>query len=77
MSSPYDTLTAETLQYLTVDQAIKDLTHFAMTAKLPFDPKGTSRANRAVSGILQDTSHATLTHTISLGFSLEVRTVVR
>ncbi|KAI1265567.1 serine carboxypeptidase S28 [Xylariaceae sp. FL1019] len=35
-SVPYDTLTAETLQYLTLPQSIKDMTNFASTIDLPF-----------------------------------------
>ncbi|MCJ1245001.1 hypothetical protein MMC30_002202 [Trapelia coarctata] len=46
-SSPYQTLTTENLQYLTLQNAIADLTHFAETVNLPFDPQGTSKASKA------------------------------
>ncbi|KID74013.1 uncharacterized protein G6M90_00g032750 [Metarhizium brunneum] len=46
-SSPYPNLTAETLQYLTLDQSIQDLVHFAKTVELPFDPDGSSRPDKA------------------------------
>ncbi|KAL1968061.1 hypothetical protein VTN77DRAFT_2191 [Rasamsonia byssochlamydoides] len=46
-SSPYDSLTTKNLQYLTLEQAIADLTYFAKTVKLPFDPNGTSNADKA------------------------------
>lgn len=48
-SSPYQSLTTENLQYLTLQNAIADLTHFAETVDLPFDPQGTSKASKAVS----------------------------
>lgn len=35
-SSPYDSLDTKTMQYLTLDQSMRDLTHFARTVKLPF-----------------------------------------
>lgn len=46
-SSPYQNLTAETLQYLTLDQAIQDLIYFAKNVKLEFDPNGASRPDKA------------------------------
>ncbi|KAJ2979767.1 hypothetical protein NQ176_g3048 [Zarea fungicola] len=46
-SSPFQNLTADTLQYLTLDQAINDLTHFAENVELDFDPDGTSRPDKA------------------------------
>ncbi|CAK7269405.1 hypothetical protein SEPCBS119000_003551 [Sporothrix epigloea] len=46
-SSPYDELTTENLQYLTVPNAIADMTYFARNVKLPFDTNGTSNAPNA------------------------------
>ncbi|CAG8956180.1 hypothetical protein HYFRA_00012097 [Hymenoscyphus fraxineus] len=46
-SSPYATLTAETLQTLTLDQAMNDFVHFAKTAALPFDLSGATNADKA------------------------------
>lgn len=46
-SSPYDTLTTETLAYLTLENSIKDNVHFAETVELPFDPSGQSNAQHA------------------------------
>lgn len=37
-SSPFDDLTTENLQYLTLENSIADLTNFANTVKLPFVP---------------------------------------
>lgn len=51
-SSPYENLTSETLQYLTLEQAIADMTHFAKTVDLPFDTNHSSNAQNAVSDIL-------------------------
>lgn len=48
-SSPYQNLTSETLQYLTVEQAIADATYFAKTVDLPFDSNHSSNADNAVS----------------------------
>ncbi|KAJ3540707.1 hypothetical protein NM208_g4940 [Fusarium decemcellulare] len=39
-SSPYATLDTKNLRYLTLKNAIADLTNFAKTAGLPFDPTG-------------------------------------
>lgn len=47
-SSPYSELNAETLQYLTLEQSIADLVHFAKTVNLPFDTNGSSNADKAV-----------------------------
>ncbi|GMF67198.1 unnamed protein product [Aspergillus oryzae] len=47
-SSPYEELTAETLQYLTLEQSILDLTHFAETVQLEFDTSNSSNAPKAV-----------------------------
>lgn len=47
-SSPFKDLTAETLQYLTLEQSIADLTHFAKTVDLPFDTDHSSNADNAV-----------------------------
>ncbi|KAK8211846.1 putative serine peptidase [Phyllosticta capitalensis] len=46
-SSPYDELTTKNLQYLTLEQSIKDTTHFAKTVALPFDTNGSSNAANA------------------------------
>ncbi|KHN94776.1 Peptidase S28 [Metarhizium album ARSEF 1941] len=46
-SSPYQNLTTETLQYLTLNQSIRDLVHFARNVQLPFDPDGSSRPDKA------------------------------
>ncbi|KAG5982541.1 hypothetical protein E4U43_006429, partial [Claviceps pusilla] len=46
-SSPYQNLTTETLQYLTLDQAIQDLVYFAKNVRLPFDPQGSSKPDKA------------------------------
>lgn len=46
-SSPYEKLTVENLQQLTLENAVKDLTYFAHNVKLPFDPKGTSSPKNA------------------------------
>jgi hypothetical protein len=48
-SSPYPDLTAETLQYLNLEQSIEDLVHFAKTVNLPFDSDHSSNADNAVS----------------------------
>ncbi|KAI6359661.1 hypothetical protein MCOR25_006989 [Pyricularia grisea] len=44
-SIPFDTLTAETLQYLDVPQSIMDMTHFAKTVQLSFDKSDDGDAN--------------------------------
>ena len=46
-SSPYSELTTETLQYLTLDNAMKDLNYFAQNVKFPFDPEGESSPGKA------------------------------
>ncbi|GJN73935.1 hypothetical protein Purlil1_7177 [Purpureocillium lilacinum] len=46
-SSPYENLTAETLQYLTLDQSVADLIYFAKNVQLPFDKDGGSRPDKA------------------------------
>ncbi|KAF7159052.1 hypothetical protein CNMCM5623_004285 [Aspergillus felis] len=46
-SSPYTNLTTETLQYLTLEQSIADLVHFAKTVNLPFDTDRSSNADNA------------------------------
>ncbi|CAK7207546.1 hypothetical protein SEUCBS139899_010356 [Sporothrix eucalyptigena] len=43
-SSPFQTLTTETLQHLTLHNAIHDLTYFASTVRLPFDKNGSSNS---------------------------------
>ncbi|KAJ5899127.1 Peptidase S28 [Penicillium taxi] len=46
-SSPYTELTAETLQYLTLENSIQDLTYFAKNVVLPFDTNSSSNAQNA------------------------------
>ncbi|KAL7794264.1 peptidase S28 [Trichoderma ceciliae] len=46
-SSPYDALTVENLQYLTLEQSIKDLVYFAQNVVLPFDLNRTSTPDKA------------------------------
>jgi hypothetical protein len=46
-SSPFEELTTENLQYQTLKNAIADLNHFALTAKLPFDTTGATNADKA------------------------------
>jgi hypothetical protein len=46
-SSPYANLTVENLQYLTLDNSLKDLTYFAKTFVPPFDDSGKSSADKA------------------------------
>ncbi|KAL1612112.1 hypothetical protein SLS60_000335 [Paraconiothyrium brasiliense] len=43
-STPVTEFTTETLQYLTLDEAIQDFVHFARTATLPWDEEGTENA---------------------------------
>jgi hypothetical protein len=69
-SSPYQNLTTETLQYLNLDQSIQDLIHFAKTVKLPFDPAGTSKPEKApwiLSGCSYPGALAAWTHTLAPG----------
>lgn len=47
-SSPYDILTTENLQYLTLDQAIADFVYFAENVDLPFDTNHSSNAGNTV-----------------------------
>lgn len=47
-SSPYTDLTTENLQYLTLENAITDLTYFAKNVDLPFDTNSSSNAQNAV-----------------------------
>lgn len=44
VSSPFADLTTENLQYLTLENSIKDLTYFANHVKLPFAKHGSSNA---------------------------------
>lgn len=44
VSSPFDDLTTENLQYLTLENALKDMTYFANHVKLPFAKRGGSNA---------------------------------
>jgi hypothetical protein len=46
-SSPFQELTTENMQYQTLKNAIADLNHFALTAKLPFDLSGATNADKA------------------------------
>ncbi|KAG5942773.1 hypothetical protein E4U53_007161 [Claviceps sorghi] len=46
-SSPYQNLTTETFQYLTLDQVIQDHVYFANNVQLPFDPHGSSKPHKA------------------------------
>ncbi|CAJ2507165.1 Uu.00g083510.m01.CDS01 [Anthostomella pinea] len=46
-SSPFEVLTVENLQYLTLDNAIKDNTYFANNFDAPFDSSGKSTAKDA------------------------------
>jgi hypothetical protein len=46
-SSPYDVLTVENLQLLTVKQAVADNVFFAKTVELPFDTDSSSNAPQA------------------------------
>ncbi|KAF1961954.1 hypothetical protein CC80DRAFT_401871 [Byssothecium circinans] len=41
-SSPFDELTVENLEYLTLENSIKDLTYFAKNFDAPFDKNGTT-----------------------------------
>ena len=47
-SSPYEELTTENLQQLTLENSIADLTYFAKNVALPFDTKSSSNAQNAV-----------------------------
>ena len=46
-SSPYDNLTTENLQYLTLRNSIADMTYFARNVELPFDKNCSSNAPQA------------------------------
>ncbi|RDW73596.1 hypothetical protein BP5796_07038 [Coleophoma crateriformis] len=46
-SSPYDVLTVENLKYLTLDNALADLTYFANNFDAPFDQSGGSNPKNA------------------------------
>ena len=46
-SSPYEKLTTENMQYLTLENSIADLTYFARNVQLPFDKNGSSNAPQA------------------------------
>ncbi|KAL2132698.1 hypothetical protein VTI74DRAFT_3461 [Chaetomium olivicolor] len=46
-SSPYEELTVQNLQHLTLDNSLKDLTYFAKTFVPPFDNSGKSAADKA------------------------------
>lgn len=46
-SSPYQNLTAETLQHLTLDNAVDDLIYFARNISFLFDPESESKPDKA------------------------------
>ncbi len=46
-SSPYEQLTVKNLRHLTLDNSLKDMTHFAKTFVPPFDDSGASSADKA------------------------------
>jgi hypothetical protein len=46
-SSPFEELTTENMQYLTLENAIADLNYFALVVKLPFDTTEASNADKA------------------------------
>ncbi|KAH8895932.1 endoprotease endo-Pro [Thozetella sp. PMI_491] len=46
-SSPFQNLTTKNLQYLTLENSIKDTTYFANNVQLPFDTNGTSKPSKA------------------------------
>ncbi|TQS36050.1 hypothetical protein Golomagni_03509 [Golovinomyces magnicellulatus] len=46
-SSPFADLTTKNLRFLTLNQSISDLTHFAKTVELPFDTTNSSNAGNA------------------------------
>lgn len=56
-SSPFDTLTVKNLQYLTVNNSIKDISYFANHLVPPFDPSGKSSPTE-VPWILSGCSYA-------------------
>ncbi|SMR55513.1 unnamed protein product [Zymoseptoria tritici ST99CH_1A5] len=41
-SNPFETLTTENMKYLTLENAIQDIIHFAQNVELPFAPDGTT-----------------------------------
>lgn len=47
ISSPFEELTTENMQYLTLRNSIADLNYFALNANLPFDTHGASNADKA------------------------------
>jgi len=67
-SSPYDDLTTENLQYLTLENSISDLTYFANNVKLPFDTNSSSNAQHAVwSWLILASFTAKANYTIAMG----------
>ncbi|KAK4113371.1 hypothetical protein N656DRAFT_707943 [Canariomyces notabilis] len=46
-SSPFQVLDTQNLRYLTLENAVADMVHFARTVNLPFDPSGVTNAPRA------------------------------
>ena len=50
-SSPFAVQDTKALQYLTLDNAIADLVHFAREVALPFDASGSSNAPNSVNSV--------------------------
>ena len=48
-SSPFSVLDTKNLSYLSLDNSVADMVHFAKTVKLPFDKNSSSNAPQAVS----------------------------
>lgn len=46
-SSPYEELSTDNMQYLTLDNSIQDLIYFANNVNFTFDPTGSSRPDKA------------------------------
>ncbi|KAL2072372.1 hypothetical protein VTL71DRAFT_11715 [Oculimacula yallundae] len=57
-SSPYDTINPETLQYLTLNQTVRDLTNFASNVVLPFDYTGKNSNADKVPWVFSGCSYA-------------------
>lgn len=47
-STPFKVLDTKNLTYLTLENSVHDLVHFARTVKLPFDGSGKSNAPASV-----------------------------
>lgn len=50
-SSPFSVLDTKNLSYLTLDNSVADMVHFAKSVKLPFDKNSSSNAPQAVCGL--------------------------